>query len=189
MRSGGKTLVNATSYDIKQGKTIIGGTAYTISFRPTPTIITSGATSQYSYNVSGNYSGAGFASDTTYNCYRLYTGSGSRHPSAFCCTTTMVDLTQYTSIHIRVARVGNLYSNNTVGQVAINATNANMNGAVYIGSDFSLKDLPNYSSGSWTDLYYDITSYTGSYYMILRVIDDTNDGGQASFAECYWALE
>jgi hypothetical protein len=38
--SGGKTLVNGTAYSIKNGKTLVDGTAYGINFAPSTAIIT-----------------------------------------------------------------------------------------------------------------------------------------------------
>lgn len=87
MRSGGKTLVNATSYDIKQGKTIIGGTVKNILFEPNfanPTISTLSSIylNQTPVFASGYYYAAtwGFTTDGTSGYYSgtSLTGMASR---------------------------------------------------------------------------------------------------------------
>lgn len=191
MRSGGKTLVNATSYDIKQGKTIVGGSAYTIKFRHPLYIYNEGAISpwttwgkEYSNASYGSFSMA-YQSDDHICVYRSSSDEKTRTVGLI--LGTPIDLTNYSIMHIGGTSVPAGALRNKIYLVPESEVQFYNNSYYRVtGSTYTSNVIHNTDTHGTLTGDYDISSYKGNY-CIYGVISDstTSDWGTIRIWELY----
>lgn len=110
---GGKTLVGGTAYSIKKGKTLIGGTAKTIAFYPSLAELFSKAT---------RYTAAGRSSSSTSTVSLSLSNAGTYYVFAYCDGYMSINKVVSTGSALTVTILSGNYVSGTGGMIRVNGT-------------------------------------------------------------------